>query len=151
MEELHTTFQTLQQDGEPSLLTTSTPEQPAGSCTGRARVARKEIDIKIDEQQPRTSQRLTSPESHVMTLIVAKHQEPENHPWNMDGNCLPFRTRILIYRCFWSIQSFMVGESCLECIWREADVCLLSLVHGYSCLIHNWIWEVFCKQGTFVG
>ena len=64
-EEPHTTSQTLQQDGDPSSLTTATPEKPAGSCTGTACGTREETDVKRDEQQLQPANDITNPESRV--------------------------------------------------------------------------------------
>ena len=64
-EKSHTTSQTLQQDGDPSSLTTATPEKPAGSCTGTARGTREETDVKRDKQQLEPANDVTNPESRV--------------------------------------------------------------------------------------
>ena len=64
-EEPHTTSQTLQQDGDPSSLTTAAPEKPAGSCAGTARGTREETDVKRDEQQLQPANDITNPESRV--------------------------------------------------------------------------------------
>ena len=64
-EEPHTTSQTLQQDGDPSSLTTATPEKPAGWCIGTACGTREETDKKRGEQQLEPANDATNRESRV--------------------------------------------------------------------------------------